>query len=84
MAMTSTLAAQEQRVSLNVKQVDVALVFQQIKTQTGLNFMYNADQVNVLSPVSLTVKNVTVDSALTRLFAGHPFTWQYDVIFIII
>lgn len=84
MAMTSMLAAQEQKVSLNVKQVDVALVFQQIKTQTGLNFMYNADQVNVLSPVSLTVENVTVDSALTRLFAGHPFSWQYDDNYIII
>ena len=38
-----TLAAQEQKVSINVEQADISLVFQQIKEQTGLNFMYNTE-----------------------------------------
>ena len=79
-----TLAAQEQKVSIDVKQADISLVFQQIKEQTGLNFMYNTEQLAKLSPVTLQVRNVTVDSALTKLFAGHPFEWRYDDNYIII
>ena len=84
MLMTTTLAAQEQKVTIDVKQVDISLVFQQIKEQTGLNFMYNTAQLAKLSPVTLQVKNVTVDSALTKLFAGQPFEWRYDDNYIII
>lgn len=79
-----TLAAQEQKVSINVEQADISLVFQQIKEQTGLNFMYNTEQLKGLSPVTLHVANGTVEEALKKLFAGQPFEWQYDDNYIII
>lgn len=79
-----TLAAQEQKVSINVVQADISLVFQQIKEQTGLNFMYNTEQLKGLSPVTLHVANGTVEEALKKLFAGQPFEWQYDDNYIII
>ena len=84
MLMATTLAAQEQKVSIDVKQAGISLVFQQIKEQTGLNFMYNAEQLAPLSPVTLRLQNVTVDSALTALFADHPFEWRYDDNYIVI
>ena len=79
-----TLAAQEQKVSINVEQADISLVFQQIKEQTGLNFMYNTEQLKGLSPVTLHVANGTVEEALKKLFAGQPFEWQYDDNYILI
>ena len=84
MLMATTLAAQEQKVSIDVNQAGISLVFQQIKEQTGLNFMYNAEQLAPLSPVTLRLQNVTVDSALTALFSGHPFEWRYDDNYIVI
>lgn len=84
MLMATTLAAQEQKVSIDVKQAGISLVFQQIKEQTGLNFMYNAEQLAPLSPVTLRLQNVTVDSVLTALFSGHPFEWRYDDNYIVI
>ena len=84
MLMATTLAAQEQKVSIDVKQAGISLVFQQIKEQTELNFMYNAEQLAPLSPVTLRLQNVTVDSALTALFSVHPFEWRYDDNYIVI
>lgn len=63
--------AQQQKVSIDVKQVDVSVVFRQIKEQTKLNFVYDPDQLASMSKVTLNVQNVTVDVALQRLFDGY-------------
>ena len=55
------VSAQNQKVTINVKDVDVQVVFKQIKEQTSLNFVYNADQLKVMKAVTLDVKDVTVD-----------------------
>lgn len=73
-----SVLAQNQRVSINVANVDVQTVFGMIKQQSGLNFMYNTEQIKIINPVSLNVQNVTVDSALTRLLAGTPFKFAYE------
>ena len=43
------VSAQNQKVTINVTNVDVQVVFKQIKEQTGLNFVYNADQLKSMS-----------------------------------
>ena len=50
------VSAQNQKVTINVKDVDVQVVFKQIKEQTSLNFVYNADQLKVMKAVTLDVK----------------------------
>ena len=52
-------AAQTQKVTINVKDADVQVVFRQIKEQTGLNFVYNADQLREMPKVSLNVKDAS-------------------------
>ena len=54
--------AQQQKVSIHVKDVDVSVVFRQIKDQTKLNFVYDPDQLASMSSVTMDVKNVSVDS----------------------
>ena len=73
-----SVSAQNQRVSINVTNADVQTVFGMIKQQSGLNFMYNTEQIKIINPVSLNVQNVTVDSALTRLLTGTPFKFTYE------
>lgn len=70
--------AQNQLVNISVNQADVGEVFSAIKSQTNLNFMYNVDQLKEINPVTLKVKNVTVDSALHLLFSGTPFIFTYN------
>lgn len=77
-------SAQSQKVTIDVKGVDVQLVFKQIKEQTKLNFVYNADQLREMKSVTLNVKDVTVDSALSKLFAGTPFEYKFEMQSIVI
>ena len=77
-AMPLSAAAQKQKVTINVSKVDVSVVFKLIKEQTGLTFMYSAEDLKVINPVSLNVKEVTVDSAMTKLLAGTSFKFEYE------
>lgn len=77
-------SAQSQKVTIDVKGVDVQVVFKQIKEQTKLNFVYNADQLREMKSVTLNVKDVTVDSALSKLFAGTPFEYKFEMLSIVI
>ena len=72
-------SAQNQKVTIDVTGVDVQVVFKRIKEQTKLNFVYNADQLKEMKSVTLKVKDVTVDSALTKLFAGTPFEYKFEM-----
>lgn len=78
LAMPLSVAAQKQKVTINVSKVDVSAVFKLIKEQTGLTFMYSAEDLKVINPVSLSVKEVTVDSAMTKLLAGTSFKFEYE------
>lgn len=69
---------QNQKITVQVSKVDVRVIFKLIKEQTGLNFMYNAEQLKVINPVSLDVKNVSVDSAMNRLLDGTAFKYVYE------
>ena len=60
--------AQHLMVSFHVKDVDVSVVFRQIKEQTELNFVYDPDQLASMSSITMDVKNVPVDSVKSKIF----------------
>ena len=62
--MPCLVFAQDQRVTIHVTNVDIQVVFKQIKEQANLNFVYNADQLKEMKSVTLNVNNVTVNSVL--------------------
>ena len=72
------LSAQTQPVTLDVKEADVQTVFQQIKEQTGLNFVYNADQLREMPRITLHAKEEPVNSVLSRLFQHTPFEYRFE------
>ncbi len=81
---TMTAFAQEQKVTLNVKNADISVVFRQIKAQTKLNFVYDADQLASMSKVTLSVRNERVGNVLDKLFAGTPFEYRFEMQSIIV
>ena len=72
------LFAQTQPVTLDVKEADVQTVFQQIKEQTGLNFVYNADQLREMPRITLHAKEEPVNSVLSRIFKNTPFEYRFE------
>lgn len=75
--------AQQQKVNIHVENGEIQNVFRQIKEQTGLNFIYDEDQVSTLSPVTLS-EGATVESVLKRLFDNTPFEYSYEKLSIVV
>lgn len=71
-------SAQTQRVTVDVTDADAQAVFTQIKEQTGLNFVYNADQLRALPQVTLRMENATVEAVLAQMFKGTAFEYRFE------
>lgn len=52
------------KVSLSFKDSQLQIVLKEIKRQTSYDFMYNAQEIDPKTLVSIDVKNVSIDSAL--------------------
>lgn len=70
--------AQTQRVTVDVTEADAQTVFTQIKEQTGLNFVYNADQLRSMPRITLRMENATVEAVLEQMFKGTAFEFRFE------
>lgn len=70
--------AQKQQVTLNLKNVSLYGLFNQIKEQTGLRFLYNAEQLDGLANVSVQAQNEKVSDVLNKVFSGKALTYDCD------
>ena len=69
--------AQKQQVTLNLKNVSLYELFNQIKEQTGLRFLYNAEQLDGLANVSVQAQNEKVSDVLNKVFSGKALTYDW-------
>ena len=70
--------AQKQQVTMNLKNVSLYELFNQIKEQTGLRFLYNAEQLDGLANVSVQAQNEKVSDVLNKVFSGKALTYDCD------
>lgn len=67
---------QNQKVTLNVEKVPLTQIFQQIESQTNLNFFYNSSELDVREKVSIDVKNSQILDFLEQLFHNKGISYQ--------
>ena len=60
--------AQDQTVTLKLTDVNLYELFDAIRKQTGLRFIYNAEQMKEVPKVSVNVENKKVKDVLTEAF----------------
>ena len=65
-----------QRVSLNLKDVSLSVLFQEMKKQTSYKFFYNDVQVKDVGNITVVANNETVESVLERVFQGKEYTYR--------
>jgi TonB-linked SusC/RagA family outer membrane protein len=66
-----------QRVSLNERNMPLEKVLKEIKRQTGIYFLYDADLLQQISkPVSINVKNTAIEEVMTIALKSQPFNWE--------
>ncbi|GAA4322651.1 TonB-dependent receptor [Mucilaginibacter gynuensis] len=64
-----------QKINLDVKKAPLEDVLFTLQQQSGYDFLYSAQLINMAAPVSVSLKNVPVLKALERIFSEQPITY---------
>ena len=78
MLTAKSVPVEPQRVTLNLKNVTLAMLFDELKKQTTYKFFYNDTQVRDMKTFSVTASNETVESVLDRVFKDAKYTYQIN------
>ena len=70
--------AQNQAISLKLKNVSYYELFNEINRQTGLRFMYSSDQLATLSTIDISAKGKKVSEVLEEALEGTGLTYRMD------
>lgn len=65
------------RISLNVKDAEIASVLTTIEKQSNYRFLYNGDLTSVKQKVSLSVQEAEIKEVLDRLLKNSGITYQF-------
>lgn len=65
-----------QRVTLSADNVKIEKICKEIKNQTGYVFFYDAQVLQEAKPVSIHVKNETIENALREILQGQPLDFS--------
>lgn len=76
--------AQLQKISVELEDVSVVTLIKELKRQTGVNFLYNVDEVTRNGRISVSVQDWTVEEVLNKYLPGKGLSFSVvnDVIVI--
>lgn len=66
------------QITLHERATSLEKVIQKIKQQSGYDFFYNSNLLKKAAPISLNLKNATVEDALKASFENQPFTYRIE------
>lgn len=67
-----------QNVSISEKNVSLKSVFKELRRQTDYYFIYNNELLSEIKPVSINVKNVSIQQALDKLFSNTSLSYSIE------
>lgn len=74
--MQVSAAGFAQQVSLKEKSASLESVFKKIRIQTGYDFVYDSKLINTNKRVSLDLRNVDLENALSRILDGQGLAFE--------
>ncbi|HEY0040024.1 MAG TPA: SusC/RagA family TonB-linked outer membrane protein, partial [Flavisolibacter sp.] len=73
---TFAIGGYSQTVSLNAEKASLKGLFGEIEKQTGVLFFYNADWLAKSQPVTIKVKNASLEKTLELCFSNQPLSYS--------
>ncbi|RKR80361.1 TonB-linked SusC/RagA family outer membrane protein [Mucilaginibacter gracilis] len=67
-----------QRITLTAKNSPLIDVFDQIRAQTGYDFLFTASTLKGSAPVSVNVENIELNDALNQIFKGQALEFKIE------
>jgi TonB-dependent SusC/RagA subfamily outer membrane receptor len=78
MFLIQVSAASRAQVTLIEKNARLKTVIESLKKQTGMDVFYNDFNIGRANPVTLNLRNVSLDEALEACFKGQPLTYTIE------
>ncbi|QRY55941.1 SusC/RagA family TonB-linked outer membrane protein [Sphingobacterium siyangense] len=72
----SCSAAQAQQISLNLQKAFLPKAIAEIRKQTKFDFAYNNELLKKASPITVNIKNGTIQEMLSKMFADQPISYE--------
>ena len=69
--------AWSQTVSLRMENVTLREIFKAIKQQTGVYFVFNEEEIIASHKQSIEISNVSIESAMSQVLKGLPYSYEY-------
>ncbi|NIG57430.1 TonB-dependent receptor [Chitinophaga sp. Cy-1792] len=67
-----------QQITLSEKGAPLKKVLKEVARQAGISVVYDETQLSATYPVTISVKNVSVETALDKALAGQPLTYKME------
>jgi len=74
--LKSSLKAQSETISLNLKDVSVEAALNEIRNQTEVSFIFNNEEISQALKISISVEKVTIENALEQLLKNTGLTFK--------
>jgi TonB-linked SusC/RagA family outer membrane protein len=65
-------------ITLNLKEASLETFFQELRKQAGVNFTYTDRQASSLQPLTIAVKQETVDNVMKQVLKGSAYTYKFN------
>ncbi|MFO8022884.1 MAG: TonB-dependent receptor [Perlabentimonas sp.] len=76
--VVNPIFAQEPTVTLDAKDVSMREVFKDVESQTGYSFIYSNTTLDVNKPISISLRSVSLESALNQLLANENIIYTIE------
>jgi len=76
MLLASSTAIKAQQINLSLQKVPLSQAISEIRKTTKYDFAYNDDLLKKASPITLNLKNTTIDEALSKMFSNQPISYE--------
>jgi len=82
--LQASASTKAQSITLSEKGVPLKLVFDKISDQTGYDFIISTSALKLASPVTINVKDLSLNSALEVIFFNQPLQYQIQDKFVVV
>ncbi|MDB5158789.1 MAG: SusC/RagA family TonB-linked outer membrane protein, partial [Mucilaginibacter sp.] len=76
--MQVSAAGFAQKITLNAHNASLEQVFKDIRKQTGYDFIYTGKLISKANPVTIQLKDASIEDALKECFADQPLDYTID------
>src|SRR4051812_32536778 len=74
----TSAASLAQKVTLAEKNAPLINIFNQIRSQTGYDFLFSGSDLQKAKPVTINVQNEELSTVLTQIFEGQPLDFSIE------